>query len=309
MSISNAGVALRVALEKLGSGLEVQAPFLAEALRDWICRISPTGEPEGHFEHPRMFPIIPLPEWVVEGLGASRDPAFHEAVTYSSVCGYYYTRLVDNFMDGDVEVKGSLLPATGFLASEFQAEYQKYFPARHEFWNRFRTIWLGAAEGAGHDASLRVVTADHFDRISSRKFAAAGIPVTATCYFYERPEAIAGWMQFVDLLGKWSQMFDDVLDWHQDREQGRATWFLSEGERRKRAEELMLQWVAREGSEWGFQLLEHWMQELQRQAVALESAGAQQFLRERESLRREKEKEWAEGFASLAQMASILQMT
>jgi hypothetical protein len=311
MPTFTSGPPLCDALEKLGARLDGRAPFLAQALHAWMCRISPTGEPTGHFEHPRMFPILQLPEWMAEGLGMSRDREFHKAVTYSSICGYYYTRLVDNFMDGNVGTKDDigLLPAAGFLASEFQFPYQRYFSPEHQFWNYFRTIWLEAAESAGHDAALQVVEEEDFEHISSRKFAAAGIPVAAVGCFYERLQAIDDWIQFAHSLGRWSQMFDDLLDWHSDRQQGRATWFLSEGQRRKRADESVQQWVIREGSAWGFELLEQWMRDLQRQARELGSPGAQAFLQQREALRREKEKEWKEGYASLARLADILQLT
>jgi hypothetical protein len=303
--------ALASAITRLESTLEAQAPFLSNAVYAWMCRISPTGEPAGHFEHPRMFPVLQLPEWVAEGLGVPCDRKFHEAVTYSSVCGYYHTRLIDNFMDGDAGMHKnvSLLPAGGILVGEFQFEYQKYFSPGHEFWNHFRSIWLAAAESAGHDAALHVVTPESFELVSSRKFAAAGIPVAAACLFYEHPRAIARWDAFVRSLGRWSQMFDDVLDWHEDRERCRSTWFLSEAQRRKRAAESVEEWVVREGNAWGFGLLDKWMENLLAQADCIGSSCAHRFLQQRQMLSQEKERDLTAGYVALAQLGSILQLT
>jgi hypothetical protein len=297
------------ALDELASNLERQAPFLAQALYSWACRISPDGEPSGHFQHPRMFPLLQLPDWVAETLPVSRDPEFHQAVTYSSLCGYYYTRLVDNFIDDDIGTNDehrSLLPIAGFLAGEFQFAYYRYFPRQHGFWNLYRKIWAQAAESTAHDAALHSVSEDDFDLISSRKFAAAGIPVAAACYFYESPAAVARWMKLTHALARWSQMFDDLLDWQQDQQQARATWFLSEAERRKRPSESVEQWIVYAGGAWGFGLLDCWMEEMREQSRVLGSPGLQEFLLQREALQRRKEKEWKDGVASLAHLASIL---
>jgi hypothetical protein len=275
-------------------------------------RISPTGEPAGHFEHPRMFPLLQLPEWVVESLGTRRDQEFHEAITYSSVCGYYYTRLIDNFMDSNISAqrgKASLLPAAGILASEFQFVYQTYFLPEHEFWNYFRAIWFAAAESAVHDSVLHVVTEESFERISSQKFVAAGIPVAAACFFYNQPNAFGDWNAFAHSLGRWSQMFDDILDWHEDREHGRATWFLSEAQRRKQHAESHDEWIIREGNAWGFSLLRKWMEDLLAQADRLGSLSVREFLLQRQLLSQGKERDLAAGYAALAQLAGILQLT
>lgn len=272
-------------------------------------RISPTGEPAGHFEHPRMFPVLQLPEWVAESLVVRREKEFHEALTYSSVCGYYYTRLIDGYMDGDTSAQeNSLLSIAGVLTSEFQFQYQRYFPAQHEFWNHFRTIWLATGESIGHDATLSDVTSKRFEQISSRKFAAAKIPVIATCFFYDQANAAARWGKFVDSLSRWSQMFDDVLDWHEDRDQGRATYFLSEAGLRRQTAESVERWAIREGHGWGFALLDEWMKDLRVQSDVLGSVAARQFLQKRRKIARKKEVDLAAGYATLEKLACILQV-
>jgi hypothetical protein len=296
--------ALASAISRLESVLAVQAPFFAREMNKWMRRISPTGKPAGHFEHPRMFPVLQLPGWVAESLGVNCESEFHEAVTYSSVCGYYYTRLIDCRMDGEETI--SILPIAGVLASEFQFEYQRYFPPKHEFWNHFRAIWLAAAESAGHDAALRDVTREEFEQISSNKFTAAKIPVVAACFFYDRQNAIDRWGKFVDALGRWSQMFDDVLDWHEDRDHNRATYFLSETRRRKRLDESLDRWAIREGHAWAFTQLNEWMADLLEQADALGSA--REFLERRQELAREKEKDLAAGYTAIERLAGILQL-
>lgn len=302
---------LSAALERLASHLGSHSSFLSSAVHSWMCRISPAGEPAIELVHPQMFPILQLPDWLVESFSLDRNHDFHQAVTYSSLCGYYYTRLIDNIMDAHTSVpeETHLLPAAGFFSVEFHSAYQKFFPAQHAFWRHFQRIWIAAVDSTAHDATLPAVSRDEFEHISSRKFAAVEIPVVATAYFYERPEAIDGWIQFVRVLGKWSQVFDDLMDWHADRSRGQATWFLSEAKLRKRSSESIDQWVAREGLAWGLGILDQWMDDLRSQAGALASFKAQEFLQQRASLREERAQILEKGFASLTQLASILGKT
>jgi len=259
-----------------------------------------------------MFPLLHLPRWIAESLPVCVDENFLDDVTYSSICGYYYTRLIDNFMDADIDVRnqnGGLLPVTGILVSEFQFIYQAYFPPQHEFWDRFRTNWRQAAESAGHDAALTRVDEEEFQRISSRKFCAAAIPVTATCYYCRHPEVVEAWDEVVRDLGRWSQMFDDLLDWHQDKAQGRATWFLTEAEERRGRDRSLAHWVIHDGGPWAFDLLRHWTDDLRELATRVGSPGLEKFLHDREALMAEKERDWKRGFAELDRLAEILQAT
>ncbi len=145
-----------------------------------------------------------------------------------------------------------------------------------------------------------------FERVSSRKFSAAGIPVAATCHHYGRTDLVPVWLDLVDGLGRWSQMADDILDWHQDRSLHRATYFLTEGERRRQRDESLDEWILREGCDWGFNLLNEWIDRLQHSAAQLGSPGLMEYLAGRKSWAAEQHSTLRNGLAQLSRLAGIL---
>ncbi len=309
--MNNANLIPRVssAIEQMCSALRAQAPFLSCEVLRWIRQISPNADPAAAFAHMRMFPLLQLPEWLAGTLNAPPDPEFQQSLIASSVSGYYYIRLIDDVMDRDRDhqLELSILPAAGFFSSQFQVFYHAHFPPQHAFWRKFHELWIASCESSAHDASLRMVDWSEFERVASRKYSAAGIPVAAVCYHYDRPDLIAPWVEFTNQLARWSQMLDDLLDWHADRRGHRATLFLSEGERMKRAGESLDQWVVREGCAWGFDLLEQWMHHLRSSAAELGSASLQAYLGHREAWLQEQKTVMLKGFATLSQLAAILQ--
>ena len=77
-----------------------------------------------------------------------RTLEFQTDVIYSSINGYYSIRLCDNIADNDSPPElRKLAPCTLYFDSEAIAPYRKYFPATHEFWNLFDTVF-GAAGGS-----------------------------------------------------------------------------------------------------------------------------------------------------------------
>src|SRR5713101_4531060 len=307
----NANLNSRVsaAIERICSTLQTHAPFLSREVSRWIRQISPNGDPQAHFSHLRMFPLLQLPEWLVETLPVEPDCAFQKSLIYSSVNGYYYIRLTDDVMDGDRDRKLelSILPTAGFFCSQFQFFYQVHFPPQHAFWPNFHELWIASCESAAHDASLSTVSWSDFERVASRKYSAACIPVAAVCHYYDHPELLAPWLEFTQSLARWSQMLDDMLDWHSDRRDQRATYFLSEGERRKRDGESLDQWVAREGCTWGFDILDQWMGGMRTGAAELSSTGLQAYLGQREIWLQGQKTVMLNGFATVSRLADILE--
>lgn len=295
-------------VDRIGADLSACAPSLADQVQRWIRQASPGGEPAAHFLNVRMFPILRLPEFVVESLAVTPDAGFHRALISSTVYGYYYIRLIDDIVDGDRDLvqERKILPIAGYFLSEFQLGYQEYFPAEDEFWRAFRRLWIASAASSAEDAMQRSVGFAEFERVSSRKFSAAGIPVAATCLHYGRANLVPAWLDLVDGLGRWSQMADDILDWHQDRSLGRATYFLSEGERQRRREESLEDWILREGCDWGFNLLIEWMNQLQESAAQLGSPSLVDYLTWRSSWAAEQHSVLRNGLAELARLAGIL---
>jgi len=309
--MDNVNLTARVAaaIERVCSTLQSQAPFLSREVSQWMREISPNGDPSAHFTHLRMFPILQMPEWLVDTLPVTPNLEFQQSLIQSSVNGYYYIRLTDDVMDGDRNrnLELSILPAAGFFCSQFQFYYQAYFPPQHDFWRRFHELWLASCESAARDGSLSTVSWSDFERVASRKYRAAGVPVVAACYYYDCPELIAPWLAFTNDLARWSQMLDDILDWHSDRRDQRATYFLSEGGRRKRDGESLDRWVAREGCAWAFDLLEQWMHTLHSSAHELGSVGLQEYLVRREVWLQQQKSVMLKGFAAISQLAGILE--
>jgi len=274
----------------------------------WIHCISPGGKPAAHFLGVRMFPILALPDFVLESLTVAPEAGFHRSLLSSTVHGYYYIRLIDDIVDGDrdLELERKILPVAGYFLSEFQLGYQQYFSAEHEFWQVFRRLWTASAASSAEDAMQRAIDFTEFERVSSRKFSAAGIPVAATCLYYGRADLVPAWLDLVDGLGRWSQMVDDILDWHQDRRVGRATYFLTEAERQRRREESPDEWILREGLDWAFDLLNEWMNRLQESAAKLASPGLMEYLAGRKSWAAEQHATLRNGLAELSRLAGIL---
>lgn len=288
--------------------LASSSPFLANEVQRWIRQISPGGNPAAHFLNVRMFPILQLPEFLLESISTAPDLEFQRSLTVSSVNGYYYVRLIDDVVDQDQDTKLELaiLPVSGFFCSQFQLGYQKYFSPSSAFWPVFRQLWTASAAMSAEDASLRSIGVSEFDRVASRKYSAAGIPAAATCFYYDRTDLLNAWLQFVQGLGRWSQMVDDVFDWHQDCAFHRATYFLSEGERRKCPAESLEEWIMREGLTWGFDLLEQWMTQLQTSAARLGSPGLSNYLAGRKIWLQKQNSVFQNGFSALANLAELL---
>ncbi len=310
MSISKRILASQIdaVVDRIGAVLGASSPTFANQVLRWIRRISPGGEPAAHFLNVRMFPILQLPDFVLESLVVAPDERFHQSLISSTVHGYYYIRLIDGIVDGDrdFDLERKILPVAGYFLSEFQLGYQKHFSAEHEFWQVFRRIWTASAASSADDAMQRAVDFSEFERVSSRKFSAAGIPVAATCHYYGRADLLPAWLELVDGLGRWSQMVDDILDWHQDRSLGRATYFLTEGERQRRREESLEEWILREGCDWGFDLLHQWMKQMQESSAQLGSPGLMEYLAGRKAWAAEQHLALRKGLAELARLVGIL---
>ena len=214
-----------------------------------------TAEPADYFTHPEAFPMLLLPWWMEESINGSADRAFQAEIAYSSVCGYYFVRLLDDIMDGESPPPAPVLPAMIVLHTEFQQTYGRLFPADHSFWASFTRYSFDAAETASADAALDSVDLDQFARISSRKIAGAKIPLAAVGHRYGRldvlhagpdgrsPRPLASDAQRRPGLGRATQ-------------RGHATYFLSEAKRRSADDESVPQWMAREGLVWAGQQLD-----------------------------------------------------
>ena len=293
------------AVERLQSDMQQTAPVMAEQVMPWLTTLAGKMQPEAYFMHPLAFPALLLPWWAETALAETPDPALQADLTYSTINGYYYIRLIDNLMDGHATVERELLPALNFFHTQFQAAYQPYFPADHPFWPVFNATWFRSGEVAMEDAALTDIDEATFKRVAAQKVCAAKIPVAAVCYRHNRADAIAPWADFIDQLGGWHQFRNDLFDWHKDASQQTTTYFLCEAERRRRDDESLVGWVAREGFAWGIDTAQAWLVDLKTTAQALNSPDLLAYLTTRESMLLAERDKVVGGLQSLAKLAKL----
>jgi hypothetical protein len=205
--------------------------------------------------------MLLLPRWLSASLRGAPARAFHADVVYSTLNGYYFVRMIDDLMDREHPPAPEVLPALIFFHTEFEAPYRRYFPHRHAFWDAFESASYGAADTASEDAGADVIDSAVFERVSARKISGCKVPIAAVCHRYGHADRLEPWSAFVDVLGCWHQMRNDMFDWIRDLDGGRATYFLSEAARQAPTLSTA-EWVLSDGLPWGFAQLDAWMARL-----------------------------------------------
>lgn len=258
------------------------APHLTDALLPWMrARAGQEDAAEAYFTHPAAFPLIALPWWLEESLGAGVDLDLQIDLMTSSMAGYYVIRLIDDVMDRSESAAVHLLPAAAVLHAEFQARYAARFAADDPFWTTFFAAWAETHQAAVIDARLDDIDRDTFRRVCGRKVAAAFIPLVAAARHHGLAAPPEPWPElFAELCG-WHQLRNDLFDWQRDQAAGVRTWFLCEGDRRRDPDESVTSWVAREGFELGLEWLVSGLEELRRLAADTGSPGAIAYFRAR----------------------------
>ncbi len=293
------------AISRLQSEMTQAAPFMAQHISRWMQQLSGTTQPEDYFMHPLAFPSLLLPWWVEHTLTDTPNIPLQSDLAYSTINGYYYIRLIDNLMDGHATVELKLLPALGFFHTQFQTAYQRHFAQDHPFWDSFSAVWSHSAEAAIKDANLTNIDETQFKQVAAQKTCAAKIPATAVCYYYDRPDLIEPWSNFVTLFGCWHQLFNDLFDWYKDYTNQTPTYFLSEAERRRNPDEPVAGWVAREGFQWAIEKSQGWMSNLKAMAHDLQSPDLTAYLDTRQAMLLKQKEDVAKGLQSLAKIMAI----
>lgn len=299
---------LAASLTRLQTEMQRVAPFMAQQVSGWIGQLSGTHRPEDYFKHPASFPLLLFPWWLEKTLRPQPDLAFHADLVYSTMNGYYYFRLLDNLMDGHGSQEIKILPAASFFHLQSQSVYQRYFEPDHPFWDFFARVLFGSAESTMQDAGLDELTLTQFQAVTSHKVCGGKLPVGAICYRYDCPHLIEPWSRFFDAFGAWHQMRNDVLDWNKDLTHHTCTYFLSEANRRRRADEPVAAWVAREGFQWGSDILGAWLADLKTLAASLHSPDLEAYLAEREAMMMKQTGDVLAGLRSLEAMAQVLKV-
>jgi hypothetical protein len=241
---------VREAVAELPATLGATAPRAARKVDEWMRGLSRTGEPADYFLNRERYPMLLLPWWAARQLGVT-DRAFLRDVTASTVSGYYFIRLVDDITDGHATTEPELLPAAAYFHSRFQGAYQAHPALGAPFHDYLQRHWWAGIEAAVRERESPHLTEAGFGAIAMGKLSGAKIPIAAVCHRAGRADALPAWEEACDLMALAEQMLDDVFDWRDDADAERTTFFLSEGHRRRRPDEELLAWVAREGFTWG----------------------------------------------------------
>ncbi len=293
------------AFDRLQAELEALAPLMLVRLTPWMRRLAGSDRPQDYFTHPLAFPSLWLPLWLEQALQVDPPPDWRVDIAYSTICGYYFIRLVDNLMDGNAGDEPALLPALQFFHSRFQGIYQHYFPADHPFWEEvFFPVWVGSAQATMQDAALATIDEAQFWQFSAQKVGAARIPLAAVAYRFDAPARLEDWFRFVHRLGGWHQLFNDLLGWQLDLQRGTVTYFLSEAGRRCAPGESIAEWVVREGFAWAVDRLRQWMLDLQAVAAGLGSPGLIDYLARRATMLERQAAETTRGLQELGKIIS-----
>lgn len=293
-------------IARVHSDMRDAVPFMATALDTWGWQLSGTGNPADYYIHPLAFPMFLLPWWLEKTCCSEHNLIFQADLAYSTANGYYYIRLIDNIMDSDTEMPVTLLPALNFFHTQFQLIYCSYFPVTHPFWLDFKMFWWRSGEAAMKDSTQTSITQEQFMQSAAQKICAAKIPVAAVCYHYNQIEIIPAWWKYIDILGCWHQMMNDLFDWNKDLAHQNNTYFLSEAQRRKHQSENVLDWVIREGFDWGSQKVNEWTATLKQQAQALGSQAMFEYMTTREAMFVKRQKDVKQGFHSMTHLLTTL---
>lgn len=264
----------------------LEKPF-SDYVMNWIrnARRIPEGKsPLWAFKTENIFPFFLVPYWLEQVIHKPIDDSLQEDLICSWFYMFFYIIMVDDIMDQDQVPVLELSPALHIFHTWMQISYQRHFHAEHPFWTFFRTVWFKTAAVTTYDAYLEDITKDDFINISSQKAYFAGIPIGAVCYKYNRLDLLKPWTDFIYAFGQWNQMFNDLMSWKRDYENGAITYVLCEGKRQKKEDETVYNWMMREGFGWGLMFLLDFTKMIKEEKVPpLECRAVEDYMKLRES--------------------------
>jgi hypothetical protein len=292
------------AFERLRAELMKSGTFLFERVWPWMTDLRGSLRPEDYYLNLRSAPILLLPWWLELSLTASPDEDFQTDLIYATINKYYFVRLVDDVMDGhDPDLV--ILPMLSVWAAQFQAAYSRHFPPDHSFWKYFHQTLQRTAAVTAQEATLRNIDLPAFLDFSAAKTCGATIAMMAVCCRRERLDVFPAWARFWEAFARWHQMHDDLFDWRRDLKGGIQTYLLSEGERRKAAEESVMEWLVREGFAWATELLGEWTRDMQEESSRLNSPAVEQYVELRATDLNRRMAGISAGLESLARLSGL----
>jgi hypothetical protein len=240
-----------LAAQRFSADLGRDLPAAVSQIRRHLRRVPSLTSPTTSLV-PQSFPSFAMPYWLTPPAARIADSEFLADVSYSTFCGYYAIRLIDNMTDGDGPPElAALLPAVGYFHWRFVQPYLRHFPDGHDFWLEFHSVWSDQANSTAEDALVPEITEEIFYRVSSQKFGASKVPIAAVAFRNGMTDVLETWYEFVDAAGAFVQFMNDFLDWRHDAEHGVNTFLQSESRRRRLSDETHAEWFQREGFAWG----------------------------------------------------------
>lgn len=268
---------VQLAFERLRAELMGSSCFLFDRIWPWMTRRRGSLRPEDYYLKLRSAPILLLPWWLELSLTASPEEDFQTDLIYATINKYYFVRLLDDVMDGhDPDLV--ILPMLSVWDAQFQATYSRHFPPDHAFWKHFHQTLQHTAAVTAQEATLRNIDRPAFLNFSAAKTCGATIAMMAVCCRRERLDVFPAWVRFWESFARWHQMRNDLFDWHRDLKGGIQSYLLSEGERRKAAEESLTEWFVREGFVWATELLGEWTRDMKEESSRLNSPAVEQYI-------------------------------
>jgi hypothetical protein len=256
---------------------------LAAGTLAWLGKRCDLLNPAAYFTNIQSLPLLAFPWWLEESIHASVEVEFQLDLMYSTVNLYYFTRMLDDVMDGH-QIERSVHPALHPFHVRFIRPYHRLFRPESLFWREFDRLLAITVETTATEATLREFTVGDFLNSTALKATAAVIPVAAVCVRFDRLDLLRPWESMFNLFAKWHLMRDDLLDWGADAKGGNPTWLLSEAQRRRNDGESLAEWMGREGFAWVRAIQKTWLDETIAAAAELNSPGLVNYLRERKKL-------------------------
>jgi hypothetical protein len=273
--------AAELAAQRAVSDLSATPSLLARQTLGWMGNRFDVRRAAEYFTQVQSLPVLALPWWLEESFREPVDSGFQLDLMYSTINFYYFTRILDDAMDGHA-IEPAVLPAMHFFHSRFVRPYFRYFGLESEFWGHFERLPAMTVEAAAAESTLREVSAEEFLTISARKAAGGALPLAAVCVRYDGMDLLGPWESMFGMFCRWHQMRDDFLDWDDDAKAGSASWLLTEAKRRAQTGESLAAWMGREGFAWVRSVMKAWMEETLAAAAGLRSEKLMAYLKLRD---------------------------
>lgn len=299
MSESATDRVLELALQRLDDCL-AKAPSLRALVRPWLRMHG------ARIHHAGFVPIFELPRWAQISVRGSVDADRDAELTYSTLCGYLFIRLIDDIVDDQNESARLGALALGVFDYEFLRAYRSFFSDDHAFWQQFEQHWRWSLDMTAEDVAADVTNREQFKQVAAGKLGAVRIPVTAACLLADRNDAVDAWLTLCDAVSRLYQFADDITDWQADLAAGRNSWLLSEADSQRACNESISAWMLRSGYTWSFARLDEWTAEAVAAANTVESAEAREHVTSFRDAMHRKLRELEPALAKLADLASAL---